>query len=560
MEPLYFCEGELAVLSAFDFSYLPQLLLYSFIPSTILALLFSVFIFIKDSYSIRSLSLLLASLCFSLWSLNDTLQWITVPANLNLYFWQITALFELSVALFLYLFVRLYLSKTNSLNKIEKILIPLAILPVLVLLPTKINISGFDLVVCEGVVGPLIDYVHYLSIFIAAILLFFAYKIVYDHKKIPKEERGSYSAKSITAASASLFLIIFTLANIVGETTKEYVIGLIAPIGMNLFLIFLAYTVVKFKSFNIKLAGAQALVIGLISLVGSQLFFVENITNRVLVSFTLAISTLGGILLVRSVKKEIKQREELEVLTVKLEKANDKLKELDKLKSEFVSIASHQLRSPLTAIRGYASLLLEGSFGNLPEKAQEPLQRIEESSKLMAVAVEDYLNVSRIESGNMKYNKSDFNLKDEVENICDDLRADAIKKGLTLLFRTSLKSKGIINADIGKTIQVVQNLIHNSVKYTPQGSVKVMVRDDVANKKIYVDIEDTGIGMTQKTIDSLFEKFTRAEGANKVNVKGTGLGLFVAKKMAVAMGGNITAHSDGEGKGSRFTVEMPLAM
>jgi signal transduction histidine kinase len=204
--------------------------------------------------------------------------------------------------------------------------------------------------------------------------------------------------------------------------------------------------------------------------------------------------------------------------------------------------------------------LVDGDYGRIPQKAQEPLQRIAESSRLMALAIEDYLNVSRIEAGNMKYNYSDFNLKEEVEKLCDDQRREAVKKGLSLIFRSDVKSRAVINADIGKTVQIVQNLINNSIKYTKEGSIRVFVWDDITRKKIHVDITDTGIGMSQDDIDNIFDKFERAKNANSVNIHGTGLGLFVALRMAEAMGGTITAHSDGEGKGSRFTFELPLAL
>jgi len=176
----------------------------------------------------------------------------------------------------------------------------------------------------------------------------------------------------------------------------------------------------------------------------------------------------------------------------------------------------------------------------------------------MASAVEDYLNVSRIESGNMKYNMADFNLREEVEKITDDVRPSALKKGLVLLFRNKLNSKGVVNADVGKSVQIIHNLINNSLKYTPKGSLTVLVRDDLKTKKVYVDVTDTGIGMSQETIDKVFGKFERADNANSVNVSGTGLGLFVAQKMAHAMNGDITAHSEGDGKGSTFTFELPL--
>jgi signal transduction histidine kinase len=205
-------------------------------------------------------------------------------------------------------------------------------------------------------------------------------------------------------------------------------------------------------------------------------------------------------------------------------------------------------------------MLAEGSFGKMPEKAMESAKRIEDSAKLMAMSIEDYLNVSRIESGNMKYNLSDFNLRDMVDSICDDLRPEALKKSLILLFRSNLTSRGLVNADVGKTNQIIHNLINNSLKYTQKGSISVFVRDDVKKKRIYIDITDTGIGMSKETAGKLFHKFSRADNANSVNVSGTGLGLFVALKMAEAMGGTITVQSEGDGKGSTFTIELPLAM
>ena len=238
--------------------------------------------------------------------------------------------------------------------------------------------------------------------------------------------------------------------------------------------------------------------------------------------------------------------------------ANEKLKVLDKMKSEFVSIASHQLRSPLTSVRGYASMLLEGSFGTLAPKAKEAVERIAESSRFMASSVEDYLNVSRIQAGNMKYEYSDFNLKDLAERTSDDTRQTAMKKGLLLTFKSDLTKQGIVHADVGKTKQVIDNIINNSLKYTQHGAIAVFVYDDVKLKKIYVAVTDTGIGMSAHHLENLFGKFERADNANEINVTGTGLGLYIARKMAREMGGDILASSDGEGKGSTFTIELPL--
>jgi signal transduction histidine kinase len=277
----------------------------------------------------------------------------------------------------------------------------------------------------------------------------------------------------------------------------------------------------------------------------------------VIISVTLLGTLIGGYFLVRSVKREVEQREQIEKLATNLEKANERLKELDKMKSEFVSIASHQLRSPITAIRGYVSMLVEGSYGKFPDKAQEVLERIGESSKFMATSIEDYLNVSRIEAGNMKYELSDFNLKEQAEKVSDELRQVAMKKGLVLVFRSGVSGSGMVHADIGKVRQVIMNFIDNSIKYTPKGTVTVVAHDDPKQKKMWITISDTGIGMSKETLSEVFDKFVRAKNANQVNVTGTGLGLFVAKKMATGMGGKVWAESEGDGKGSQFHIEFP---
>jgi signal transduction histidine kinase len=203
-------------------------------------------------------------------------------------------------------------------------------------------------------------------------------------------------------------------------------------------------------------------------------------------------------------------------------------------------------------------MFLEGSYGQLGEKMNEPMSRIFESAKLMAMSIDDFLNVSRIESGNMKYEYSEYSIAEQASHVVDDLRAEALKLGLILTYKSDITSGAVVKADVGKTQQILHNLINNSLKYTPKGSITVFAHEDRKLQKIYIEIIDTGIGMSKETIDELFGKFTRAKNANSVNIKGTGLGLFVARNMARAMGGDIVAHSDGEGKGSHFLLTLPL--
>lgn len=542
---------------------IPSLLYYSHVPTTIAALLIGFIVMIHNPKKLLNQLLFGLTLCFSLWTFASLTAWTSINADYLAFIWP---LFAISSALLsiLSIYLALVFYRNGDISFLEKIALLTLITPVLLFAHTNLNFSGFDLTSCDAfayenfgfkLYYTLIGLIAIVWIAIAAIKAYQKSKSPVTKNKILLFTTGIEFFLILFISTTFLFSYLVNIGILVDSRLEMY--GLF---GMTFFVGILSILIVRFKTFNTGIAAPIALVATLILVTASQFTYVESRAGFSVTAVTLLLSGFVALILLRSVKNELKQRTELEKLTFDLEKANVRLKALDKQKSEFVSIASHQLRSPLTAIRGYASLLLEGSFGTIPQKAKEPLERIDESSKLMAFAIEDYLNVSRIESGNMKYNLSDFNLPNEVEHITDDLRADALKHGLVLYFKKSLHSQGVINADIGKVVQIIHNLINNSIKYTQKGTITVLVRDDMSKKKIFVDIIDTGIGMNQETLHTIFQKFERAKNANSVNTSGTGLGLFVADKMAEAMSGDISAHSDGDGKGSRFTLEMPLAM
>ncbi len=240
-----------------------------------------------------------------------------------------------------------------------------------------------------------------------------------------------------------------------------------------------------------------------------------------------------------------------------LRRANEKLQSLDKLKTEFLSLAAHQLRSPLTAIRGYTSLLLDGSFGSVDEKQKEAINRVYESSTHLTKVVEDLLNVSKIESGGMKYTMAPFDMEKTAKDIATDLSITAEKKGLKLEFRTDGQPPYMVLGDMEKMRQVVLNIVDNAIKYTQQGSIVVSVTK-VAGATVHFAVADTGVGIAPDEQDRLFQKFSRGEGG-KMNTGGSGLGLYLAKQIVEAHGGHISIHSPGAGKGSTFAIELKAA-
>tara|TARA_B100000508_G_scaffold60333_1_gene47116 strand:- start:158035 stop:159669 length:1635 start_codon:yes stop_codon:yes gene_type:complete len=319
------------------------------------------------------------------------------------------------------------------------------------------------------------------------------------------------------------------------------------------FIALVSYTIYKHQLFNLKVMATGFLIFLIATLTFVEIIFTKDLILIFFRGGVLLLILVAGVLLIRSVMREVWQREQIEILAKDLRQANSRLQKLDRQKSEFVSIASHQLRSPITAIRGYISLILENEFGKYPETLKEPLNRIAESSRLMIKSIEDYLNISRIEQGRMKYEMSEFDLADLTKTVVNEYGPVAEKKALGLTFTGA--GKILVNADVGKIKQVIANLVDNSIKYTPSGNVTV--KATMFEGKARVTVSDTGVGLAKEDIGDLFNKFIRARGANKINTSGTGLGLYVAKQMIEAHKGKIWAESEGKGKGSRFIFELP---
>ena len=374
-------------------------------------------------------------------------------------------------------------------------------------------------------------------------------------KAVAKESIERAQVRTVLAGMlVMLFLVIGTI--LIPITLFESGVFLpFVPLYVLIFLGTTAYAITKYQLFNIKIIVTEALTFVIWLVLFAKIFGEESTNAQIIDGLVLVFTIIFGYFLIQSVRKEVEQREYIQILANDLSRANDRLRELDRQKSEFVSIASHQLRSPLTAIRGYASLILEESFGKLPEGAKEAVRRIADSSQQMVYSVEDFLNVSRIEQGRIKFEPVLLDMKESVQKIVHELTPVAAQKGVALTYDFDKNTKYLVKADEGKIRQVVANLIDNSIKYTPRGSVHVGI-DKKSDNKVLVSIVDTGVGMSKETLSRLFGKYVRAENASRTNVGGTGLGLYVAKSFIELHDGRIWAESKGEGKGSCFFIEL----
>lgn len=317
------------------------------------------------------------------------------------------------------------------------------------------------------------------------------------------------------------------------------------------------YNLSRNHLFNAKIILAEFFTGGMV-IVSIARLFISTTTAEQITNILLLIATVGfGIFLIRSVTKEVEQREEIQRLAENLKQANERLKELDKLKSQFLSIASHDLRAPLTVIRNFMSLLIDGTYGKLAPAAEEGLRQVFDRASDMAKSVDTYLNVSRIEQGRMKYDFIQIEISPLVEAAVKGFSTNAEKKGLDLSLSITPEIRNSkAKLDVTKINEVFNNLLDNSIKYTPKGSIAISL--EKIGQVARLVIQDTGVGMSQETIRKLFKLFSTGEESQKINISSTGVGLYITKAHVEAHGGHVWAESDGEGRGSRFIVELPL--
>ena len=251
--------------------------------------------------------------------------------------------------------------------------------------------------------------------------------------------------------------------------------------------------------------------------------------------------------MIRSVLKEVQQREKIESLS--------------RYKTKLLSIISHQIKNPLAIIQGYASLIRDKTV-NEPKAINEVSQKIHNNARELINLLNNLLDWSHLEEGKLTYNFEKIELNGFLKGIIEDSRFGAEQKNLKLNFEPfgaaqgrSLPQEIQIEADKVKLGQIFRNLIDNAIKYTEKGFVKIQYQ--LKENKVLVSVSDSGQGIPKESLPNLFQKFVRVEGEEKRSV-GSGLGLYISKEIVEAHHGRIWAESEGEGRGSKFVVELPI--
>ena len=396
--------------------------------------------------------------------------------------------------------------------------------------------------------------------------------------------------------------LIFNVGFPLAGTYRYYQIGDYSAIFL---IAFTAYAIVKRELFGIKVV-LTSLLIGAIGIVlVLQILIAPSFLWRIVDVVIFLLFCLFGYYLLRAVQQEEKRREEAEMLAIremafrqKAEKLAAEFKRLDEAKTQFMLATQHHLRTPLTSIQGYLSMLLEGSYGKISDRAKPKIKNALVATQRLIKLANEFLDVAQFEVGKETMTKKEVQIEEVFDEVVDELKTIARERNLyvrlapapessafkgedeqefsrafgagfqpqeQIEFQSSerggfKKPEGLlpkVMANREKLKEAIYNVVFNGIKYTERGGV--IIKLEIANGKLQIVITDTGIGMEPEEIAGLFAKtFERGEEAKKLYTTGRGIGLYLAYQIIKAHGGRLWAESEGRGKGSTFYIELPI--
>jgi len=431
-----------------------------------------------------------------------------------------------------------------------KVIFLILLAPILFLAPTSLNLSGFNLTSCDafGFENPYFQF-YYTFLGLLTMIWILILLVLRYRSSIPDFK------KQIALMGTGIELFIFSFFGMEFAATYLARIGMLPDseielyglFGMVIFMIYISILMVRFKAFNMKLLATEALVFGLAVLIGSQFFFIKETTNFILNGVGFLAAIILGQYLIKSVKKEIEQREHIEGLNISL-------RDLIKQRESLVHLVTHKVKGSFTRTKFLFAGMLDGTFGEISPEIKKRAEQGLEFDNGGIETVDLVLNVANMQNGLIKYDMKPINFKDIVLQTINDKKLGIETKGLKL--ETNIGG-GVysMTGDAFWLKEVINNLIENSIKYTKEGTITVELED--GNGKIKLSVKDTGLGITEDDKKNLFTEGGRGKDSVKVNVDSTGYGLYTVKLIVDAHKGQVSAQSEGPGKGSQFYVELP---
>ncbi len=493
--------------------------------------------------------------------------WILANLLANIYssspglllFWTRASLFGPSFLPILYiLFANSFPNKPISIKKEYLGLLVILTSVLLVFIPTAHNVKSVTLInanTLEYSFDPGVLYAYFSVFFVISFVVasFILFKKYYKSNEQQKNQI-KYIITGIIASSITGSLIS-ALFPMLGLNTLISV----GPASSLFFIVLTTVAIIKHQLLNAKVIITQAVTYLVLIILSVEIFFSRNIVEVLFRLLFLIVTAYGARILLISINKEIKQKEELQFLAKKLDNANKHLEDLDEQKDNFISMASHELNTPIAAIEGYLSMIIDEKMaGDVNPKVKAYLENIYFSSKRLAALVRDLLNVSRIESGRVHLINEEASIEDVIEKSIAEVKIKADEVGHKLTFEKPKTPLPKTWFDVSRITEVMINIIGNAIKYTdPPGKITVSAHAD--DGKLVVAIQDNGRGIPKGKEEAIFEKFVQVE-VLKDQVKGTGLGMFITKNLVELHKGKLwfKSSTDKADHGTTFYFSLPI--
>ncbi|HTK04037.1 MAG TPA: ATP-binding protein [Candidatus Eisenbacteria bacterium] len=350
-----------------------------------------------------------------------------------------------------------------------------------------------------------------------------------------------------------------TVTNIViPALTGWYDIQHFGPLAALFLVAVTAYAVARHELLNVQLLAVEVFIVFLHLLFVINIALSPSLPHQILGAISLVLVMVLSTALLRNVRQEIQRRKELDELSLKLADANEHLKEMDQLKSEFISIASHQLRTPISVIKGYISLILEGAYGKVDGPLKDKLVNMNLMNERLVQMINNMLNVSRIEKNKIEYICGIAELQPIMEQTVFEMSFKAKQKGLSLAFDAAGSDGLTAYVDSEKLQEVLTNLVDNAIKYSRSGTITLRAKKMPKGKGVMIAVQDQGIGMDKATAAGVFQKFYRSDDPAVKRESGSGLGLYIVAIFIRSMGGDVWIEQTAPGKGTTVALTLPV--
>ncbi|HLC38942.1 MAG TPA: ATP-binding protein [Patescibacteria group bacterium] len=529
-----------------------------------------------------------------LWTISNYFANFYGPYSL---FWtQMTFASAVLVAFTLVYFSYYFPKSERKISNKEHLIITIpTILILLLLLFTKTVIAGITIIETgTGVEQGILYYIW--PVYFLLFIIFTFYNLIKKYRNLNKKQQIQMR---ILFVGLLLSLLLAITTNLLfplilkNDTLSNY-----GPYSTFIIIGFTTYAIIKHELLNIRVIATETLVALIILALIVQTLLSKSWAEGLIRTGFLLLVAYFGYLLIRSVIQEIERRKEVEKLSRELEKANLHLQELDKLKSEFVSIASHDLLTPVAAIEGYLSMILDEKLIKLKNpKLEDYLHRVYDSAKRLTRLITDLLNISRIEEGRLRSEKQPIDINETIKSVIKELSIQADKYHLYLRFDEPKEKPKPIYADEDQLKEILINLIGNSLKFTRSGGVTISLetlstheiesrvakleetalsqaskqgemlpmmvgtksRVMLGDEQLVIHVKDTGVGIAEDELPGLFQKFYRGRTLWTVKkTPGTGLGLYISKSLVEMHNGRIWVNESRRDNGSDFAFSVPF--